>query len=57
MLPKRTQLLKCKVSDETILYEHSNECIEINKLNTIDEMTNHLLCYDVLILETNFHDL
>ena len=40
MLPKRTH----------------NESIEINTLNTNDEMRNYLLIYDVLILEANFHD-
>ena len=52
MLSKRTQLWECKVNEETSLYEHSNESIEINKLDTNDEMKNHLLSYDVLILET-----
>ena len=33
-----------------------NRIIEINTLNTNDEMRNHLLSYDVLILEANFHD-
>ena len=56
MLPKRTHLWECKVNEETSLYEHSNESIEINTLNTNDEMRNHLLSYDVLILEANFHD-
>ena len=31
---------------------NTNESIEINTLNTNDEMKNHLLSYDVLILET-----
>ena len=57
MLPKRTHLWECKVNEETILYEHSNESIEINTLNTNDDMRNHILSYDVLILESNFHDL
>ena len=56
MLPKCTHLWECKVNDETSLYEHSNESIEINTLNTNDEMRNHLLSYDVLILEANFYD-
>ena len=56
MLPKRTHLWECKVNEETSLYEHSNESIEINTLNTNDEMRNHLLRYDVLMLEANFHD-
>ena len=56
MLPKRTHLWECKVNEETSLYEHSNESIEINTLNTNDEMRNHLMSYDVLILEPNFHD-
>ena len=54
MLPKRTHLFK--YNEQTNLYEHSNESIEINTLNTNDEMRNHLLSYDVLILEDNFHD-
>ena len=56
MLPKRTHLWECKVNEETSLYEHSNESIEMNTLNTNYEMKNHLLSYDVLILEANFHD-
>ena len=56
MLLKRTHLSECKVNEETSLYEHSNESIEINTLNTNYEMKNHLLSYDVLILEANFHD-
>ena len=57
MLPKRTDLRECKVNEETSLYEHSNESIEINTLNNNDKMRNHLLRYDVLILEANFHDI
>ena len=45
-----------EANEETKLYEHSNESMEINTLNTNDEMRNHLLIYDVLILEANFHD-
>ena len=56
MLPKRTHLWECKVNEETSLYEHSNESIEINTLNTNDEMRNHMLSYDVLILEVSFYD-
>ena len=56
MLPKRFHLRECKVNKETSLYEHSNESIEINTLNTNDEMTNRLLRYDFLILEASFHD-
>ena len=33
-----------------------NENIEFKTLNTNDEMRNHLLSYDVLILEANFYD-
>ena len=51
MLPKHTHLWEWKVNEETSLYEHSNESIEINTLNTNDDMKNHLLSYDVLILE------
>ena len=57
MLPKRTHLWECKVNEKTSLYEHSNESIEVNKLNTNDEMRNHLISYDVLILEASFHDI
>ena len=53
MLPKRTHLWECKVNEETSLYEQSNESIELNTLNTNDEMRNHLMSYDVLILEAN----
>ena len=56
MLPKYTHLWECKVNEETSLYEHSNESIEINTINTNDEIRNHLLSYDVLILEANFYD-
>ena len=55
MLPKHTHLWEWKVNEKTSLYEHSNENIEFKTLNTNDEMTNHLLSYDVLILEANFH--
>ena len=55
MFPKRTHLWECKVNEETSLYAHSHESIEINTLNTNDEMTNHLLSYDVLILEASFY--
>ena len=57
MLSKRTHQWECKVNEETSLYEHSNESIDINTLNNNDEMRNHLLSYDVLILEVNFHDI
>ena len=53
MLPKRNYLWECKVNEDTSLYEHSDESIEINALNTNDEMRNNLLNYDVLILEAN----
>ena len=56
MLPKRTHLWEYKDNEETSLNEYSNESIEINTLITNDEMRNHLLSYDVLILEANFHD-
>ena len=55
MLPKRTHLWECKGNEETSMYEHSDESIEINPFNTNDEMRNNLLSYDVLILEANFH--
>ena len=41
---------------KTTLYEQSNESIQINTLNSDDGMRNHLLRYDVLILEPCFHD-
>ena len=56
MLPKRADQWECKVNEETSLYENTKESIEINTLNTNDEIRNHLLIYDVLILEDNFHD-
>ena len=56
ILAKRTPLWKCKVNEETSLYEYSNKNIEFKTLNTNDEMRNHLLSYDVLILEANFYD-
>ena len=30
MLPKGTHLWECKVNEDTNLYEHSNESIEVN---------------------------
>ena len=56
MLPKRTHLWECIVDEETSLYEHYNESIEINTINTNDEMRNHLLSYDILILEASFNE-
>ena len=56
MLPKRTHLWEWKVNKETSLYEHSKESIEINTLNTNDDMKKNILSYDVLILEASFHD-
>ena len=56
MFPKCTHLWECKVDKETSLYENANESNEINTLNTNDEMRNHLLSYDVLILEASFND-
>ena len=50
MLPKRTYLWECKVNEETSPYEHSNESIKINTLNTNDEKRNNIFSYDVLIL-------
>ena len=56
MLQKCTHLWDCNVDEETSLYEHSNESIVIDTLNTNDEMRNHLLSYNVFILEGNFLD-
>ena len=56
MIPKRTHLWECKVNEETSLYEHSNESIEINTFNTYDEMRIHLLSNDFLILEVCFQE-
>ena len=56
MLPKCTNLWEGKVHEYSSLNEPSNECIEINTLNTNDEKINHQLSYDVLILEASFHD-
>ena len=44
-------------NEETSLNEYSNKNIEFKTLNTNDEMRNHLLSYDVLILEASFHDI
>ena len=57
MLLKHTHLWECKVNEVTSVYEHSNESIQINTLHTNDEIRKHLLSYDVLILEANFHDI
>ena len=43
-------------NEESSLYEHSNDSIELNTLNTNDEIRNRLMSYDVLILEANFND-
>ena len=56
MFLKHTHLWECKVNEEISLYEHSNESIEINTLNTNDEKGNQLLIYNVLILEASYHD-
>ena len=45
-----------KLMKRPVSMKHSNESIEINTLNTNDDMRNHLLRYDVLILEANFQD-
>ena len=56
MLPKRTYLWECKVNEKISHYEHSTESIDINTLNTNDEMRKHWLIYDILILEASFYD-
>ena len=56
MLSNRSHLWECKVNKETSLYEHFNESIKINTLDSNDEMRNNLLSYDILILEASFHD-
>ena len=43
-------------NEETNLYEHSNGSIELNTHNTNDDVRNHLMSYDVHIVESNFHD-
>ena len=48
--------MRVQDNEETSIYEHSNENIEFQTLNTNDEMRNHLMSYVVLILEANFHD-
>ena len=57
MLPKRTYVWECKVNEETSLYKHSKESVDINTLNTNDEKINHQLSYDVLIRDANFHEI
>ena len=56
MSPKHTYLWECKVNREASLYEHSNKSTKINTLYTNDDMRNHLLSYDVLMLQASFHD-
>ena len=56
MLPICTHQWECKVNEETSLYEHSNVNIDINTLNTNDVIRNHLLSYDILILEASLHN-
>ena len=48
--------MRVQDNEETCLYEHSNESIEFNTLNSNDEMRSHLMSYAILILEANFHD-
>ena len=50
------EIVKLIVNQGASLYEHSNESIEINTINTNNEMRNHLLSYDVLILEVSFYN-
>ena len=45
------KLMKRPVSMNTLM-----KVLRINTLSTNDEMRNHLLRYDVLILEANFHN-
>ena len=35
MLPKRTYQWECKANEKISLYEHSNECIEVNAYLTL----------------------
>ena len=56
MSPIRTHQWECKIIKRSVSIEHSKESIELNTLNTNDEMRNHLVSYDVLILEASFHD-
>ena len=55
MLSIRTHKGECKIMKRPV-YMNINENIEFKTLNTNDEMRNHLLSYDVFILEANFHD-
>ena len=41
--------MRAKFNEETSLYEHSNKSIELNILNTNDDMRNNLTSYVVLI--------
>ena len=56
MLPKYTYIWEFNVNEESSLYDQYNWSIEINTLNINDDMRNHLLRYDVLILRANFHE-
>ena len=57
MLPKCTHLWECKVNEETSLYEHFNESIEVKAYLILMmrwEIIYELLC---LILVSNFNDI
>ena len=56
MLLIRTHQGECKIMKRPIPMNSLNENIEFKTLNTNDEMRNHLLSYDVLILEDSLHD-
>ena len=55
MLPKSNHLWEWKDNEETNLNEHSNESIECI-LHINDEMRNHLIYYDILMLEANLYN-
>ena len=56
MLPIRTHQLECKIMKRSVSMNTLIKNIEFKTLNTNDEMINHLMRYDVLILEFILHD-
>ena len=48
--------MRVQDNEEISLYDYSIESIEFNTLNANEEMINHVMIYDVIILEAIFHD-
>ena len=56
MLPIRIHQGGCKIMKRPVSVNTLMKNIEFKTLNTNNEMRNHPLSYDALILEDNFHD-